>query len=109
MYIFKFDRFRCNNPFLFAVPSEDINVTSSSSRSSVKLMTYLRYGEISYKSNDVITWDGSWRPPAREVEKLKRNWKSHRLKKLTFSVDGTGEINKVDVRSPTVGDYCSIS
>ena len=72
-------------------------------------MTYLRYGVISYKSNDVITWDGIWRPPTREVEKLKQKWQSHRLKKLTFYVDGTGEIKTVDVRSPTIGDYCSIS
>jgi len=72
-------------------------------------MTYLRYGVISYASNDVLTWDGSWKPPASEEEKLKQKWKSYRLKKLTFFVDETGKIKKVEVRTPTVRDYCSIS
>lgn len=72
-------------------------------------MTYLRYGKISYASKDVLTWDGSWQPPASEEEKLKQQWKSDRLKKLTISVDETGEIKEVNVSSPTLRDYCSIS
>ena len=72
-------------------------------------MTYLRYGKISYASNDVLTWDSSWRPPASVEETLKKKWKSYRLKKLTIFVDETGDVTKVDVRSPTMGDYCLIS
>ena len=57
----------------------------------------------------MLTWDRSWSPPASEEAKLEKRWKSHRLKKLTIFADETGEIKKVDVRSPTIGDYCSIS
>ena len=98
--------FKCiQQSFVFTVSSED----SPSSTASIKLMTYLRYGKISYASNDVLTWDGSWQPPASEEKRLKQQWKSYRLKKLTISVNETGEIKEVNVSSPTLGDYCSIS
>ena len=95
--------------FVFTVPSEDLDVNSPSSTASIKLMTYLRYGIISYASRDVLTWDNTWRPPRSLEEKLKNQWKSYRLKKLTIYVDKTGEVKKHDVRSPSLGDYCSIS
>ena len=96
--------------FVFTVSSEDsVDVKSPSSPASIKLMTYLRYGEISYESGDVLTQDNTWQPPRSLQEKLKKDWKSYRLKKLTIFVDETGEVKRVDVVSPSLGDYCSIS
>ena len=95
---------------MFTVSSEDsVDVISPGSTASIKLMTYLRYGIISYANGDVLAWDNSWRPPSCVQEKLKQDWKSCRLKKLTIFVDETGEVKRVDVVSPSLGDYCSIS
>ena len=94
---------------MVTVSSKDADVKSPSSTASIKLMTYLRYGEISYTSGDVEEWDNTWRPPSSLEKKLKEKWKSHRLKKLTIFVDETGEVKKHDVRSPSLGDYCAIS
>ena len=95
--------------FAFTVSGEDADVNSPSSTASIKLMTYLRYGEISYKSGDVLTWDNTWRPPKSLEETLKKEWEKHRLMKLTIFVDENGRVKKRDVSSPSLGDYCSIS
>ena len=94
---------------MVTVSSKDADVKSPSSTASIKLMTYLRYGKISYKSRDVLTWDNTWEPPDSLKEKLEKEWEQHRLKKLTIFVDETGRVKKLDVSSPSLKDYCSIS
>ena len=72
---------------VFSVSSED-----SSSSKSLMLETYLRYGKISFQSDDVVTWDGSWRPPEGVVESLEQEWKSTRLAKLKIFIDENGAL-----------------
>ena len=93
---------------MFTVFSEDFDCTQLST-DSIKLMTYLRYGIISYASGDVLTWDNTWLPPRSLQEELKKRWKSYRLMKLTIFVYETGEVKKVYVTSPSVWDYLPTS
>ena len=85
--------------------NEDAYLELLGSTTSIKLMTYLRYGKISYASRDVLTWDSTWRPPSSLEEMLKEKWKSYRLKKLTIFVDETGKVKRCDVASPSLWDY----
>ena len=91
--------------FVFTVSSEDAHFELQSSTTSVKLMAYLRFGKVSYASRDVLTWDNIWRPPSILEKELEEEWRSYRLKKLTIFVDGTGEVKKCDVESPSLWDY----
>lgn len=85
-----------------------LNFVLSDSSDTVVLDTYLRYGEISFLSRDVQTWDGSWRPPKTVVDSLKQEWASTRIMALRMVVDQNGEVKDVYVK-PTAWGYCSIS
>lgn len=87
----------------------DENSGKSNLRRILKLQTSLRYGKISYRSADVETWDGSWNPPDSEVKKLKQEYKSTRVIRLTIFVDENDKICGVIVKPYTLRDYCTIS
>ncbi|KAL9963904.1 hypothetical protein ACROYT_G027459 [Oculina patagonica] len=81
---------------------------ASSSCESVMLETQLRYGKISFESDDVKKWDGTWQPPEILKESLEERWKSTRLANLTIFIDENGAVcTKVEPQN--IWNYCSIS
>ena len=71
------------------------------------LETCLRYGEISYKAEDVKIWDQKWQPSQRAVQDLDRDWKTVRLANVQFIANyGGGATYRVfEVKFPNTG-FC---
>ena len=50
---------------------------------TVLLETYVRYGSISFNTEDIFQEEGGWRPTAKQMSDLMSGFKSIRLKKLS--------------------------
>ena len=79
------------------------------------LSTVMRYGVISYKSEDVEIWedDKKWRVSRHEARRLEKDWKSTPIARLKLVTDDDG-VAKITVKNETgivqqVLERCSIS
>ena len=75
----------------------------------------MRYGVISYKSEDVEIWenDKKWRVSPNEAQRLKKDWKSVPIARLKLVTDDDGVV-QTTVKNETgivqqVLERCSIS
>ena len=79
---------------------------------TVLLSTKMRYGVISYKTEDVTIWkdDKKWRVSAEEACRLEKVWKSTPTAQLELLTDSKGVV-KIRVKdvSTFIERYCSIS
>ena len=76
------------------------------------LSTKMRYGIISYKTEDVTIWqnDKKWRVSAKEAQRLKNEWKSAPTAQLELLTGSDGVVKtKVKDVSTFRERYCSIS
>ena len=72
------------------------------------LDTRMRYGNISYKAEDVTIWDLKWQPSERTVQDLEQQWKTIRVAKVQFVANAVGGVfcHVFEVKSPNTG-VCS--
>ena len=104
--------------FLYTFPSvshtaftEGASTTKISS-GTVLLSTKIRYGVISYETEDVTIWedDKKWRVSAEEACRLEKDWKSTPTAQLELLTDSKGVVKtKVKDVSTIIERYCSIS
>ena len=82
---------------------------------TVLLSTRMRYGVISYNSDDVETWrdDKKWRPSSVEARRVAQEWQSIPTAQIKLVTDKNGVV-QVSIRDETtladrVWSICSIS
>ena len=68
---------------------------------TVLLETYLRYGSISFNTEDIFQEEGGWRPTAKQVSDLMSGFKSTPLAKVTFVSTGNGGVSYSVVKVTT--------
>ena len=74
----------------------------------------MRFGDISYKTEDVETWKDNrkWKPTADETRRLKQKWKSTPTARLKFVSDNgvvTVLVNDETTMVERAWNSCSIS
>ena len=68
---------------------------------TVLLETYVRYGSISFNTEDIFQEEGGWRPTAKQVSDLMSGFKSIPLAKVTFVSIGNGGVSYSVVKVTT--------
>ena len=68
---------------------------------TVLLETYVRYGSISFNTEDIFQEEEGWRPTAKQVSDLMSGFKSTLLAKVTFVSTGNGRVSYSVVKVTT--------
>ena len=68
---------------------------------TVLLETYVRYGSISFNTEDIFQEEEGWRPTAKQVSDLMSGFKSIPLAKVTFVSTGNGGVSYSVVKVTT--------